>query len=175
MMTTRALLYFNSVEEKWPITPAEVLASSNKLILHYPSETLDRLNGSPAGTARAGYMRTFDLSYNDVDSLMDSVHKAYSVFSQDEIDIVYMVHPRSTFLLLLKWHFMRVGPSAKEQYQRAVFHIRAHDLCEEFYRPAVLPYETRCAFGPKSVRDWLGLDDSYDDFRVLTLLMDSTS
>lgn len=164
-MRKSAIIYFTSFLDhsintnRWPSTPDEVLYTNNKQVkplLCYCVEDEEPI--------KITISRPKKLVEDSVRVVNDCINKGAELF--------YSVHPKALFLWFYKLHadnskFRSSSPLTSRRLNSITI-----DLCEVFYQPRIIDFQTRINFCPDVVKKWLFLSPNTSELEVLKTIRD---
>ena len=159
-----SIVFFDACKDEkeckpWPRSPKEVVDSASDL--HVMIADTD-----PAVSAlffKVTFSANIDKWYADLNNMTQAMGSC---------QCVYTVHPKGVLLPLLKWASWVTGRNSEVQMSLQDLGRKTYDLCEIFYHPAILPWETRSNFGPDVLRHFLNLDPSTNQMQTLFKLVE---
>jgi hypothetical protein len=158
-----AIVFFDACKEEkeckpWPKSPKEVVDEASNLHVM----VADKDPGVPPMFFEVPFSSDMVKWYADLNSMTQAMGPC---------QCVYTVHPKGVLLPLLKWAAWVEG-NKEVQMSLQDLGRKTYDLCEVFYYPAILPWETRANFGPDVLRHFLNLDPSTNQMQTLFKLVE---
>lgn len=151
MVNDRRAIFFLSTKDKccvFPNTPEEVISQECSL------NVMDIV-------ADASSVRTITFAeYKDEIGLQDAVASVL-LDPKNWHKTTCSAHPSATLFTLLRWYLLRTYGYDDQNLTLQRLQNKSIDICESFYKPAILSLPRRESFSCSDIMRWMGLPYDY--------------